>query len=160
MSLIKKVCENKDFCNVVYVQYCKSDKIPFIIYVDLEPLMGKIDGCKNNPEKSSTTKVSEHITSGFSMSTISSFKAIENKHDVCKGKDYMKKFCVYFKEHAMRIINFNPNSPWAFLDLCGHGGHKVPPSPPPQDLSMKLSSQKHVSFVSIVCLFSCLFCVT
>ena len=36
--------------------------------------MEKIDGCKNNPEKISTTKVSEHIPSVFSMSTISSFK--------------------------------------------------------------------------------------
>ena len=34
----------------------------------------KIDGCKNNPENSSATKVCEHIPSGFSMSIISSFK--------------------------------------------------------------------------------------
>ena len=40
---------------------------------------GCIDGCKNNPENSSTAKVSEHIPSGFSMSTISSFTSIENK---------------------------------------------------------------------------------
>ena len=39
--------------------------LPFIIYADLECLIEKIDGCKNNPENSSTTKVSEHIPSGF-----------------------------------------------------------------------------------------------
>ena len=39
------------------------------------------------------------------MSTISSFKSIENKHDVCRGKDCMKKFCESLREHAMRIIN-------------------------------------------------------
>ena len=55
-------------------QYCKSDKAAFMIYTDLESLIIKIDGCKNNPEESSTTKVSEHIPSGFSMFTISSFK--------------------------------------------------------------------------------------
>ena len=33
-----------------------------------------IDGCKNNPEHSSTSKVSEHIPSGFSMSTITSIE--------------------------------------------------------------------------------------
>ena len=38
----------------------------------------KTDGCKNNPEHSFTTKVMEHIQSGFSMSTILSFKIIEN----------------------------------------------------------------------------------
>ena len=47
--------------------------------------MRKNDGCKNNPKNSSTTKVIKPIPSGFSMSTIASFKNIENKHDVCKG---------------------------------------------------------------------------
>ena len=55
-------------------QYCKSDKIPFIIYVDLYFLMKNTDGYKNNPGRSFTTKVSEHIPSGFSISIISSFK--------------------------------------------------------------------------------------
>ena len=87
-------------------QYQKSDKAPFIIYADLECIIEKTDGCKNNPKNSSTTKVSEHIPSGFSMSTISSFRSIENKHDVCRGKDCMKKFCEFLEEHAMKIINF------------------------------------------------------
>ena len=39
-----------------------------------------------------TTKVRKHIPSGFSMSTISSFRSTENKHDVYRGKDFMKKF--------------------------------------------------------------------
>ena len=51
----------------------------------------KTDGCKNNPENLSATKVSEHIPSGFSMSIISSFRKIENKHKVYRGKDCMKK---------------------------------------------------------------------
>ena len=70
----------------------KSNKAPFIIYADLECLIEKTDGCLNNPENSSTIKVGEHITSGLSMSTISSFKSIENKHGVYRGKDCMKKF--------------------------------------------------------------------
>ena len=40
------------------------------------------------------------------MSTISSLRSIENKHDVFRIKDCMKKFCEYFREHAMKIINF------------------------------------------------------
>ena len=36
-------------------------KTPFIIYADLESLIEKIDGCKNNPENSSTTKVGEYL---------------------------------------------------------------------------------------------------
>ena len=104
----KKVCENKDFCNVVYAQYWKSD------------------GCRNNLEKSSATKVSEHIPSGFSMSTVSSFKGIENKHDVCRGKDCIKKCCVYLKEHAVKIINCNPIHHGIF-GLSSQGGTKCSP---------------------------------
>ena len=40
------------------------------------------------------------------MSTISSFKNAENKHDVYKGKDYMKKLCKSLREHAIKIISF------------------------------------------------------
>ena len=103
VTLIKKVCGNKDFCNIVmpskdtiiveFNQYEKSDKASLIIYTYLECLIGKNDGCKNNPEISSTTKVSEHISSGFSMFAISSFKSIEYKHDVYRGKGCMEKFC-------------------------------------------------------------------
>ena len=78
-------------------QYQKSDKALFIIYADLECIIEKIDGCKNNPENSSTTNVSEHIPSGFSMSTISSFRSIENRHDAYGGK-YCMKFCEFLGE--------------------------------------------------------------
>ena len=57
---------------------------------------------RNDP----TTKVSEHIPSGFSMCTISSFRSIENEHDVYSGKDCMKKFFESLREHAVKIINF------------------------------------------------------
>ena len=93
----KRVCENEDFCNIImfsedtkvleFNQYQKFDKAPFIIYVDLECIIEKIDGCKNNPGNSSTKKLNEHIPSSFSMSTISSFRSTENKHDVYIGKD-------------------------------------------------------------------------
>ena len=72
----------------------------------LECIIEKIDECKNNPENLSTTNVSEHIPSGFSMFTISSFRNIENKHDVYRGKDCMKRFCEILREYAIKIINF------------------------------------------------------
>ena len=33
-------------------------------------------------------------------------KSIENKHDLYRGKDCMKKFCESLREHVMKIINF------------------------------------------------------
>ena len=88
----------------------KFDKALFITYAYREYIIEKIDGCNYNPENSSTTKVSEHITSGFSVSTIPSFRYIENKHDVYRGKDCIKKFCKYLKEHAIKITNFEKKS--------------------------------------------------
>ena len=40
------------------------------------------------------------------MSTISSFRSIENKHDIYRGKYCMKKFYESLREHEMKIINF------------------------------------------------------
>ena len=114
LNSIKK-CENKDFCNVIipsqdtkifeFNEYQKSDIVSFIIYADLECIIEKIDGCINNPESSSTTKASKHIPSGISIFT-SSFISIENKHDVNRGKDWMKTFCKFLRELTMKIINF------------------------------------------------------
>ena len=77
----KRVCKNKDFCNVIMgsednkileFNQCKnSDKAPVFIYANLEFIIEKIDRWKNNPENSSTAKVSEHILSGYSMSSMS-----------------------------------------------------------------------------------------
>ena len=78
-----------------FSQYQKSDKVPFIIYADLQCIIEKTDRFKNNPENSSTTKVSEHIQSASSISTRSLFMSKENKHDVYRGKDCMRKFCEF-----------------------------------------------------------------
>ena len=50
-----------------------------INYADLESLIKKLDGCANNPEKSSTTKIVEHISCRYSISTIWDFDNIERK---------------------------------------------------------------------------------
>ena len=84
-------------------QYKKSEKALFIIYADLECIIEKIDECKSNPGNSFTAKVREHISSGFLMSTISSFRSIENRHDVYIGKGSM--LCECLREHVMKIIN-------------------------------------------------------
>ena len=112
----EKVCENKDFCNIImpsedtkileFNQYQKLDKAPSITYADLEYLIEKIDGCENSPDNLFITKVIEHIPLGFPMSTISSFKRIENKPDAYKSKDCMKTFCDSIRQPAMDMINF------------------------------------------------------
>ena len=69
-------------------------------------MVRKIDECTNNPEKSSTRKIGENVPCRYSISTIWAFDSVENKHSLCRGEDYMKKFCTSLREHATNVINF------------------------------------------------------
>ena len=92
-------------------------KVAFIIYADLQTLLQGLDTYNNNnnnnnnsnkdkTEKSSTTKINKHITSGHSLFTQYSFDLTKNKLDCYRGKDSMKRFCKNLKEHAIKIINY------------------------------------------------------
>ena len=110
----EKVCKNKNFCGIAmpsekdrileFNQYMKSDKMPYIIYADLESLIRKIDARGNNLEEPSITKIGEHIPCGYSVSTISGFDLIENKHIFYRRQDCMKNFCTTLREHAKIIL--------------------------------------------------------
>ena len=92
----EKVCKNKDFCGILipseknnileFNKYMKSDKMPYIIYADIESLIEKRDGHANNP--------------------IWAFDHIENKDTLYRGKDCMKKFCESWREHVKNKIDF------------------------------------------------------
>ena len=112
----KKICENHDYCNIEmpspnnnlikYNQGEKSLKLPFVIYADLECILKKIDTCQNNPDLSSTTKINQHIPSGYSIYTNCSFDKSNNKLSYYRGEDCMKRFCKDLKDHATKIIDF------------------------------------------------------
>ena len=136
----EKVYKNKDFCGIVMLsekdkilefnQYLKSDKMQYIIYADIESLIKKnkkIERCANNPENSSTTKIEEHISCRYSMSTIWAFDHIENKHTSYHGKDCMKKFCPSLREHTKYIIDFEKKKmlPLTEEELKSHQGAKI-----------------------------------
>ena len=133
----EKVCKNKDLCGIVmplekdnileYNQYMKSDKIPYIIYVGIESLIKKIDGCANNPEKFLTTNLGEHIPCIYSMPTIWAFDRIENKHILYRKKYCIKKFCECLREHATNLINVEKEKmlPLTKEELKSHQDPKV-----------------------------------
>ena len=91
---------------IKYNQGEKSLELPFIIYADLECLLKKIDTCYNNPDLSSTTKINQHIPSGYSIYTNCSFNKSNNKLSYYRGEDCMKRFCKDLKDHATKIIDF------------------------------------------------------
>ena len=103
-----EVCQNKDFCRVEMPseenntlkssQVTKLEKMPYIIYADLECLVKRIEGCANNPQKSSTIKIGEHIPCGYSMLTIWGFKHIKKKHTFVTWKKLYEKVIRVFKK--------------------------------------------------------------
>ena len=66
----------------------------------------KIDTCHNNPDLSSTTKINQHIPSGYSVYTNCSFDKSNNKLSYYRGENCMKRFCKDLKDHATKIIDF------------------------------------------------------
>ena len=60
-------------------QHMNSKKMLYMIYIDVESLIKKIDGCANKPKKSSSVKTGKNVYGGYSMAAISSFDDIEKE---------------------------------------------------------------------------------
>ena len=84
----------------------KSMKVSFIIYGDLESLLEKMSTCRNNPKKSSTTKINKHNLWLLIVYTCS-FDTTKNRLDYYRDKNCMKNFCIDLKEHAIKKINYD-----------------------------------------------------
>ena len=112
LNVHKKICENNEYCNVEmpspnnnlinYNKGEKSLKVPFIIYADLECILKKISTCYNSPDLSSTTKINQHIPSGYSIYTNCSFDKSNNKLSYYRGEDCMKRFCKDLKDQQLK----------------------------------------------------------
>ena len=106
------MCKNKNFSGIVMPsekddilelnQYMKSDKIPYIIYVDMESLTENIDGCANNSENYSTMEIGNHIPCRYLTSTFWSFNNVGNNHTLYHRKDCIKKFCGCLREYVKK----------------------------------------------------------
>ena len=112
----KNVCENHDYCCVEipnkddkilkYNHGEKSMKAPFNVYADLEFLLKKMSTCYDSPKKSPAAKINKHTPSGYSLFTHCSFGETKIMFSHDRGKTCMKTFCLDFRKHATRIINY------------------------------------------------------
>ena len=87
LNVHKKVCENRNYCKI----QMPSNDNNFIKY---------------NPDLSSTTKISQHVPSGYSIFTNCTFDKSYNKLIYYRGEDCMKRFCKDLRDHATRTIDF------------------------------------------------------
>ena len=73
-----------------YNQRQKSIKHLFVIYVDFEAMLEKIDSCENNPKEPYTLCVNKHTPCGFSIS-------IKFAPDSSKNKSFFISLIVWKK---------------------------------------------------------------
>ena len=111
----ENMCKDHDYCYVEMpdkdnnILKCnhgeKSMKVSFITYGDMESLLEKISTCHNNPDESSTTKISKHTPSVYSLFTNCSFDNTKRRFNYYRGQDCIKRFSKDLKKHAAKIIN-------------------------------------------------------
>ena len=92
-------------CDIGILEFNKClqfAKVPSIVHAYLKPLIQKRYQWKLNPEKSSITKIGHSC--GYATSMIWTSDAVENKHDVYRGKDCMKKIWESLRNYTMKII--------------------------------------------------------
>ena len=90
-----------------------------MIYADFEVILEPIQGsrleepCKRNPDPSEpyTSKVSQHIPSGWCVYSKFAYREVEDPLKLYRGKDCVEKFCDYIKQEAHRLYHMFPEKP-------------------------------------------------
>ena len=86
-------------------------KVPFIMYADFESLLVPIEGAKNNPNISSTRRITEHVPSGWCVYSVSEYAKVKNPIRQYRGKDCVKEFCEHIISEAKSFYKSNPEKP-------------------------------------------------
>ena len=108
------LCKDHDFCKIKLTENNKKIKqhkygskalrMNDIIYVDLECLLVNYDTCSNDPNKSHTRNIAQHIPSGYSITALRN----HNKSTVVtyyRGEDCIQKLCKELREKATDLFN-------------------------------------------------------
>ena len=86
-------------------QFMKSDKMLYIIYVDLESLIEKIDGCANNPEKSWTTKNRWACSWGvFNVNNLGIWSHRKQAYFISWGRLYERVSLIFQRTREKQLI--------------------------------------------------------
>ena len=109
-----RLCKDHDFCkinlpdkkkNIKEHKYgSKSLRMNDIIYVDLESLLVKYDICLNDPNKSHTVNIAQHISSGYSI-TILRNHSKSTEVTFYRGEDCIQKLCSDLKNISTKLFD-------------------------------------------------------
>ena len=89
-----------------FKNYCNSEKVPFVIYSDIESLLKQIQSCEPNPESSYTEKYQKHEPISFSYYIKcfddNVFSPVQRTYT---GLDAMQKFVEWLEKDVIEIAN-------------------------------------------------------
>ena len=112
----KRLCDNHKFWEIEmpiekdkilkYSHGQKSLRIPAVYYSDIECLSKQIDTCHNDPEQTSTTRVSKHEPCGFLIVAKLPLINIREKNTCYGGEFCMENYCKKMRELVMKIVNY------------------------------------------------------
>ena len=86
-------------------------KVPFTMYVDFEAILEPIQGSSPDPEEPYTSKVNQHIPSGWCVYSKFTYGEADDPLKLYRGKDCVEKFCDHVKEEAHRLYHMFPEKP-------------------------------------------------
>ena len=72
-------------------------KAPFMMYADFEAILAPIQGPNPDPSEAYTTKVNQHIPSGWCVYSKFAYGKVDDPLKLYRGKDCVEKFCDYIK---------------------------------------------------------------
>ena len=90
-------------------------KVPFMMYADFEAILEPIQGPSPDPEEPYTSKVNQHIPSGWCVYSKFAYGEVQNPLKLYRGKDCIEKFCDYIKEEAKRLYHMFLEKPMDIL---------------------------------------------
>ena len=108
-----QLCKDHDFCKIKlpdddnrikeHKHGSKALRMNDIIYVDLECLLVNYDTYSNNPIKSHTTNIAQHIPSGYSVNTLRDHNK-SSKVKYYRGDDCIQKLCNDLGDNATDLF--------------------------------------------------------
>ena len=101
-------------CNGSTVEFYDGQnqfRVPFIMYADFEAILEPMQGLKPDPEESYTTKINQHIPSGYCVYSKFAYGDVKDPSTIYRGKDCVEKFCDYIKQEAHRFHHMFPEKP-------------------------------------------------
>ena len=90
---------------ISFKNHWKTERLPFIIYADMESLLKPIQNCKSDPTKKYTQKYQKHEPVSFSYYIKCSYKEDFLEPRTYTGIDAMEKFVEWLEEDVKNIAN-------------------------------------------------------